>query len=139
VFANACESDAPEFTFEQDRSFGRAFYTKGAAAFLGTLGKVPEGPAFEFADAFYEALVGAAGGDVGEAFRVARDKMKVHPGVVYALYGNPLKMPTFRLRVCPEHLSAEEAGTAPSEGVSSVNQHLSDVNRLRAQHADPER
>jgi hypothetical protein len=105
VFSNACESDAPELSFGKDRSFGRAFYTKGAGAFLGTLGKVPEGLAFEFADAFYRSLTGAAGGDVGEAFRVARDAMSQHSVIVYALYGNPLKMPFFPLRVSPGLLS----------------------------------
>src|SRR5262249_35158680 len=89
VFANACESDAPDLSLGQGRSFGWAFFTKGAVCFLGTLGKIPEKEALDFAERFYRALAGDADGNVEQAFQVARDAKEHPPVLVYCLYGNP--------------------------------------------------
>ena len=99
VFANACESNAPSFGLGEARSFGWAFYTKGAGAFIGTLGTVPSKAAFAFVDRFYRALAGQAFGDVGLAFQLAHNDGEMPVRLMYCIYGNPSVLPKFIMRI----------------------------------------
>ena len=98
VFANACESNAPAFGLSEVRSFGWAFYAKGAGAFIGTLGTVPAKAAFAFADRFYRELAGRAYGEVGRAYWLSIADPDTPARLMYCIYGNPNVLRRFFLR-----------------------------------------
>jgi hypothetical protein len=105
VVLNACQSAAtanpqlaPEIRYELQQAEGlaAAFIYGGALGCLGAIWPVFDGPAAEFAVAFYNKVI--EGEMIGEAVRHARlEVQKAHPeGVTWAsftLYGDP----TFRV------------------------------------------
>lgn len=95
VFANACNSGVAALFLGELQSFGRAFYRKRAAAFIGTLGSVPIQYAIEFGEEFYEELI--QGVTVGEALRRAKRRARQENPfwLLYCLYGDPFAKKVF--------------------------------------------
>lgn len=79
VFLNGCTSATSQ-------SVARGFLEGGAMAVLGTLHRVPDGEAKDFALCFYNWLL--RGGSIGEATRKARRETK-WAGMSYIMFGNP--------------------------------------------------
>lgn len=92
VFANACNSNAPEAMLSNFQTFGRAFYLAGARPFIGTLAAVNTEDAISFAGIFYEKFA-FAGLPAGQALRAARFEaardLRTPVWLFYSLYGNP--------------------------------------------------
>ena len=97
VFANACRSGTAELYVGDFLSFGKEFFCKGVAAFIGTLGAVPIDAALLFAQAFYDALCRNDDGDIRRAYCDAKGNADVLVGPLYSFYGNPFGMPRFFL------------------------------------------
>jgi hypothetical protein len=91
VFANACNSAAPQVTFGHMLTFAWAFWHKGVNTYIGTTGVVPAPSAVAFASAFYREAFSRQK-PAAEAFRAAKAEM-IQAGdyshVLYALYGSP--------------------------------------------------
>lgn len=86
VFVNACESTASAAIFDHFDSFGAEFFHKGAAVYIGTLGKVSVQRAVAFANAFYCDL--RTSRSIAHAFEQAR-LAQPRIAMLYAFYGDP--------------------------------------------------
>jgi len=89
VFMNACNSSAGSPLWVGSTGWAGRFLAAGAGAFLGSLWQVRDGPAKDFAAAFYGQL--RAGQTLGTAFQsarrdVAKDGDPTRLG--YTLFGN---------------------------------------------------
>ena len=97
IYANSCDSARPMFSECQDyvSTLYRAFLRQGVPHYIGTIARIPDEPAGEFARLFYERLV--AGQSVGEALAETRRIFAQRPGIpiwaYYIHYGDP----TYRL------------------------------------------
>lgn len=90
VFMNACNSGAGSPLWIGSTGWAGRFLAAGAGAFVGSLWQVRDGPAKDFAAAFYGEL--CAGKDLGMAFQAARrgvGKDGDPTRLGYTLFGNP--------------------------------------------------
>lgn len=92
VMLNACRAGRAGYGLSGMGGFARAFISRGAGAFVGTLWAVGDGPALEFTKTFYTALKEGARlyEAVASARRAARDDQQ-YPAtwLAYVVYGNP--------------------------------------------------
>ncbi len=80
---------APSYT--ELSGWARAFVNAGAGAFVGSLWEVRDGSATQFAQHFYQSLLG--GSTLGDAMTAARKAIQTDDAdptwLAYTLYGNP--------------------------------------------------
>ena len=93
VFLNACETGRVGQSLSELGGWPKQFLGAGASAFLGTLWKVSDRQAREFAKIFYTEFL--AGTPIGEAVRVSRREIhQRYPGdpswLAYTVYAHPL-------------------------------------------------
>lgn len=93
IFANSCDSARPSFTDAQGylSTLYRAFLQQGTPHYIGTLARIPDEPARDFAKSFYHLL--AKGLSIGEALGETRRVFAERPGMPiwahYVHYGDP--------------------------------------------------
>lgn len=99
IFANACYSNSAVSVFKILTSFGWEFYKDGAGIYIGTLAKIPEFYAGEFAHQFYQAMFAGNGSTVGQVLREVKLRMSSEQNIhwlMYSMYGDPIR--SFRLK-----------------------------------------
>ena len=92
VFLNACRSGQSGLSLSGLGGFARAFLGAGATAFIGTHWSVADDSAAQFAEIFYEGLLGEKL-PLGEAVRQARQAVRRRGDtswLAYTVYGHPL-------------------------------------------------
>jgi CHAT domain-containing protein len=99
IYANSCSSAAGEFSREEFVGFGWEFYTKGAAAYIGTLGTVPTKEAISFARRFYSRLASGQSDNIYDAYQATREEaIAAGPAcLLFCIYGNYRDEPSFKL------------------------------------------
>jgi DNA-directed RNA polymerase specialized sigma24 family protein len=92
VFLNACRSDVQSPSYTVLDGWARAFLNTGAGAFVGTSWVVRDETAGQFAQTFYDSLLGPRPHCLGEALQEARKAIRDAPGdptwLAYTLYGD---------------------------------------------------
>ncbi len=99
VYANACSSAASEMVFDDFVGFAWNFYTKGAAAYIGTVGAVPTKDAMSFASRFYSRLANGDMNSIYSAYQATREEaFSEGPScLLFCIYGNYRDEPSFRI------------------------------------------
>ncbi|MBI2204742.1 MAG: CHAT domain-containing protein [Candidatus Rokubacteria bacterium] len=91
VFLNACETGRTSPSLTEWGGWSRAFFERGAGAFVGTSWSVYDKPAAAFAQAFYEAFrAGKTLAEAASAARAAAKKFGDASWLAYVVYGDPL-------------------------------------------------
>jgi hypothetical protein len=91
VFLNACLIGRQAMSLTDIGGWAAAFLRAGAGAFVGAYWSVYDKPAFDFARAFYERLLGGA--PIGEAAREARAAIRGEDNstwLAYTVFADPL-------------------------------------------------
>ncbi len=92
IFANACYSNSAVSQFRILTSFGWEFYKDGAGIYIGTLARVPEVYAMEFAREFYRRMFSAGDRTVGQVLYELKKELAGRRNLhwlMYSMYGDP--------------------------------------------------